>query len=456
MEDEQSTHENVKMSRDPRKMNFKEKKFEVRESLLTTLFKETELNVIYNLFAAVFILYFLRAIIDDIFTHGIPFHHFWLIAWNFEHFPATMFVWLLMFLSTFIPFIVFKLWAFTPSKTSNIHVLPILIGYVLYLIAFFYFPLKFLFFRQLNCACSFIITCETTRIAMKLHSFIRENVKRAISIKTNNEVVQSKTPPQWPTVEQYLYFMFCPSFIYRDEYPRSNSRCFKKAAIHFFHCFILIEFVNLQYTQHVFPWMNTLDYPSLSVTKIILSLFAGILPGMLCLICLFYGLLHSWLNGFAELMRFGDRQFYLNWWNADNMAEYYRNWNLVVYDWLYAYVYRDVSKLIGGRHGLQIAQIGVFFLSAAFHEYWFGVALRVFYPVMFTLYFVFGGIFFFISRFIKNKSVWNTAMWFNLLIGTGMFMAFYGQEWYARRRCAPHSNPIVDFFLPRHWTCRRS
>lgn len=42
-----------------------------------------------------------------------------------------------------------------------------------------------------------------------------------------------------------------------------------------------------------------------------MSLFAGIVPGMICLVCLFYGLLHSWLNGFAELLRFGDRQFYL-------------------------------------------------------------------------------------------------------------------------------------------------
>ncbi|KAK6018900.1 hypothetical protein OSTOST_15482, partial [Ostertagia ostertagi] len=98
----------------------------------------------------------------------------------------------------------------------------------------------------------------------------------------------------------------------------------------------------------------------------------------------------------------------INWWHADNMAEYYRNWNLVVHDWLYAYVYRDVSKLIGGRRGLQVAQLGVFFISALFHEFWFGIAFRVFYPVMFMLYFVFGG--------------------------TGMFIAFYGQEWYARQR----------------------
>lgn len=27
------------------------------------------------------------------------------------------------------------------------------------------------------------------------------------------------------------------------------------------------------------------------------------------------------------------------------MAEYYRNWNLVVHDWLYAYIYKDVAMV---------------------------------------------------------------------------------------------------------------
>lgn len=35
-----------------------------------------------------------------------------------------------------------------------------------------------------------------------------------------------------------------------------------------------------------------------------------------------------------------------------------------------------------------------------------------------------------------------------------MFIAFYGQEWYARRgHCAPYSNAVVDFLFPRHWNC---
>ncbi|EFO17649.1 hypothetical protein LOAG_10851 [Loa loa] len=136
------------------------------------------------------------------------------------------------------------------------------------------------------------------------------------------------------------------------------------------------------------------------------------------------------------------------------MAEYYRFWNLVVHEWLYAYIYRDISQLIGGKKGRFAAQTMVFFCSSLFHEYWFGLALRMFYPIIFTLYFVFGGIFYYLSQFITSKSVWNIAMHTNLLIGTGIFVSLYSQEWYARQRCDPYfHNFILDFFLPRHWLC---
>ncbi|VDO56069.1 unnamed protein product [Brugia timori] len=122
------------------------------------------------------------------------------------------------------------------------------------------------------------------------------------------------------------------------------------------------------------------------------NIFNSITAGALCLLLLFYGLLHCWLNMFAELLRYSDRQFYLNWWSSKSMAEYYRFWNLVVHEWLYAYIYRDISQMIGGKKGLFIAQTMVFFFSSIFHEYWFGLALRMFYPIIFTLYFIFGGI----------------------------------------------------------------
>ncbi|VDP45421.1 unnamed protein product [Heligmosomoides polygyrus] len=124
------------------------------------------MTVVYNLFAAVFVLFFMRALLDDVFTHGMPFHHFWLISWNFQHFIPTMLVWSLMFISTFVPYAIFKFWAHAPAKAVGVKSeLHMLLAYMLYTSMFFYFPLKFLFSWELNCACSFIITCETEQKA---------------------------------------------------------------------------------------------------------------------------------------------------------------------------------------------------------------------------------------------------------------------------------------------------
>ena len=41
-----------------------------------------------------------------------------------------------------------------------------------------------------------------------------------------------------------------------------------------------------------------------------LSVFNAMLPGTLVLVLGFFGVLHSWLNAFAEMLRFADRMFY--------------------------------------------------------------------------------------------------------------------------------------------------
>jgi len=75
------------------------------------------------------------------------------------------------------------------------------------------------------------------------------------------------------------------------------------------------------------------------------------MPSTFALILLFFGLLHSWLNAWAELLRFPDRTFYLDWWTSSEFGQYYRKWNIVVHEFLYYYVYFDVQKFSGGRVG---------------------------------------------------------------------------------------------------------
>jgi sterol O-acyltransferase len=74
-------------------------------------------------------------------------------------------------------------------------------------------------------------------------------------------------------------------------------------------------------------------------------MLSGSLIGMQMKMLLFYGFLHCWLNAFAEMMRFGDRQFYSDWWNANSYGTFYRKWNVVVHEWLHAYIFTFSLKV---------------------------------------------------------------------------------------------------------------
>ena len=88
-----------------------------------------------------------------------------------------------------------------------------------------------------------------------------------------------------------------------------------------------------------------------------------------------YFFLHSWCNLFSEVLRFADREFYSvsvpttliwdpfninpvlvmtstvcqDWWTCISFSSFYRKWNLLVHDWIKAYIYqdlKDVSSLV--------------------------------------------------------------------------------------------------------------
>ena len=63
-------------------------------------------------------------------------------------------------------------------------------------------------------------------------------------------------------------------------------------------------------------------------------------------------------------------------------------WNVVVHDWLFAYIYKD-TLLLFGEDKKALAAILVFVLSAIAHEYILILAFGFFFPLLF---FMFGGV----------------------------------------------------------------
>jgi diacylglycerol O-acyltransferase-1 len=84
-----------------------------------------------------------------------------------------------------------------------------------------------------------------------------------------------------------------------------------------------------------------------------------------CWLLVFYGYFHLYLNIMAEILRFGDRIFYKDWWNSSDVSSYWRLWNMPVHYWLVRHLYFPCVRL-GLSKGL--ATLVVFFVSAIMHE----------------------------------------------------------------------------------------
>uniref|UniRef100_A0A4W5K853 Uncharacterized protein n=1 Tax=Hucho hucho TaxID=62062 RepID=A0A4W5K853_9TELE len=88
-------------------------------------------------------------------------------------------------------------------------------------------------------------------------------------------------------------------------------------------------------------------------------------PNHLLWLIFFYWFFHSSLNFIAELLQFGDREFYRDWWNSETITYFWQNWNIPVHKWCLRHFYKPllksgVSKWLG--------QSAVFLASAFFHE----------------------------------------------------------------------------------------
>lgn len=363
-----------------------------------------------------------------------------------------MWTWFTMFLCTLIvPYFLFQRWARGYHRTSH----PLVYSFIhCFLFVVFQIgvlglgPLYVVLAYTLPPASRFIVILEQIRFIMKAHSFVRENVPRVL----NSAEKKSSTVPV-PTVNQYLYFLFAPTLIYRDNYPRTPTVRWGYVTMQFAQVFGCLFYVYYIFERLCTPLFRNIKQEPFSARVLILCIFNSILPGVLILLLIFFAFLHCWLNAFAEMLRFGDRMFYKDWWNSTSYSNYYRTWNVVVHDWLYYYAYKDFLWFFTKRLRAA-AMLAVFAVSAVVHEYALAVCLNFFYPVLFVLFMFFGMAFNFLVNDSRKRPIWNVLMWTSLFAGNGVLLCFYSQEWYARQHC-PLKNPtFLDYIRPRSWTCR--
>lgn len=130
---------------------------------------------------------------------------------------------------------------------------------------------------------------------------------------------------------------------------------------------------------------------------------------------------------------------------------YYRTWNIIVHDWLYLYVYKDLYEYVTGRNRV-LSQLLVFSLSAIFHEYIMGFTFKFFFPILFVLFQGAGVLLVFLTK-KEHKAIGNIFMWLSLAMGMGIMLSLYHMEYYARKNCEFDRQDIKNYFIPISWSC---
>lgn len=448
------SHSSAKESRKPGELP--SRIFVARPSLLKELLVVSHIESIYNIFVAILILLFFNKALEEIIETGSPNLDLSLITWAFGELDRVIVIWVCMFTSTSVlVYISFHHWANYRHTMTGVYDIIGGLVYMIYLVLFLYLPAQSLLHHNLPPASSFIILCEQVRLFMKTWAFVRANLNRALKFKKDDD---EPTAEPCPDFSHYLYFLFAPTLVYRDEYPRNENINWRSVINDLSQVVGCLFYTHFLFVRFCVPVFQKFGQESFNGTNLLVAVFSCMFPGALVLLCGFFSILHAWLNAFGEMMRFADRMFYKDWWNSTSYARFYRTWNCVVHDWLYEYVYRDIVTW-QRKYGKNCAKLRclpmlvVFFISSVVHEYILAFAFKFFYPVLLVMFGGFGVAFMFVNSKARQ---FNVFLWVTLIYGTGILMCLYSMEWYARINCPPVYEGIVDYLVPRSMFCKFS
>ncbi|XP_042453231.1 diacylglycerol O-acyltransferase 1-2-like [Zingiber officinale] len=274
----------------------------------------------------------------------------------------------------------------------------------------------------------FLLMFIASIVWLKLVSYAHTNYDiRMLSQEDKSYSFSGLSNEEGVSFNQLAYFMFAPTLCYQQNYPRTMSirkGWVTRQLIKWVICtgvmgFIIEQYMNPIVKQSQHPLKVNLLYAIERVLKLSV-------PTLYVWLCMFYGFFHLWLNILAELLLFGDREFYKDWWNAKTVEEYWRMWNMPVHKWMIRHVYFPCLRN-GIPKGVSI--FISFFVSAIFHELCVAVPCHIF------KFWAFLGIMFqiplvtltkYLQRKFTNTMVGNIIFWFFFcILGQPMCVLLY-------------------------------
>uniref|UniRef100_A0A672M060 O-acyltransferase n=1 Tax=Sinocyclocheilus grahami TaxID=75366 RepID=A0A672M060_SINGR len=217
------------------------------------------------------------------------------------------------------------------------------------------------------------------------------------------------------SLRDMYYFVFAPTLCYELNFPRSESIRMG------FLLRRLFEMWMVPIIRSSMKPLQEMDYSRMTERLLRLAV-----PNHLIWLIFFYCFFHSSMNFVAELLRFGDREFYRDWWNSETITYFWQNWNIPVHKWCLRHFYKPLLRIGAGK---LLSQSAVFFASAFFHEYLVSVPLRMFRLWAFMGMMAQLPLAWFVARFLRGN-YGNAAVWLSLIIGQPIAVLMYVHDYY--------------------------
>uniref|UniRef100_A0A183C324 O-acyltransferase n=1 Tax=Globodera pallida TaxID=36090 RepID=A0A183C324_GLOPA len=231
------------------------------------------------------------------------------------------------------------------------------------------------------------------------------------------------------TIGNLYYFMFAPTLCYELYFPRTPARrkrfIFKRIIELVGFSFVIVSLSQ----QWVMPLVkNSLaPFSEMDVKRCVERVLKLAIPNHLIWLMCFYLFFHSFLNLIAELLCFADREFYLDFWNSESVATFWKTWNIPVHRWAIRHMYRPFVRNGWGRWP---ASLAVFATSAFFHEYLVSVPLKMFRLWACTGMLAQIPLGMFTDQYLKAGRAGNIVVWLSLILGQPMAILMYVHDWY--------------------------
>ncbi|XP_018594792.2 diacylglycerol O-acyltransferase 1-like isoform X2 [Scleropages formosus] len=286
--------------------------------------------------------------------------------------------------------------------------------------------------KSISAGGALLILCTYITLGLKLYSY--QDAKRWYRQERGKKAKVVRLSLRGACKDLY-YFLLAPTLCYQWDFPRTSSirinfllqRVLEMVMLTQLMVGIVQQWIGPIFQRSASPFSN------MDVTTRIEHMVELVAPSHFLWLILFFLFSHSWLNFSGELLCFGDRHFYGDWWNAETLRSFWRKWSVPFHKWTYRHLYRPLMKK---KVAPQQAEVLIFLLSAAVFEYVFAMSLRTCRFWIFSIMILELLVAVFLGHYFTGN-YGNGLVWLCLLLGPPLAVMCYFHDYYMSHHGQP-------------------